>query len=99
MGAAEILPGTVLPGQGGRVMIKFYGSQLCPDCRAALSQLQGKGTPHEFVEITASLENLKAFLNLRDQSAAFEGVKAAGGIGIPAFVREDGTVTLDPASL
>ena len=72
-------------------MIKFYGSQLCPDCRAALAQLQEKGTPHEFVEITASLENLKAFLNLR--------VKAAGGIGIPAFVREDGTVTLDPASL
>ena len=73
--------------------------EACPDCRAALSQLQGKGTPHEFVEITANLENLKAFLNLRDQSAAFEGVKAAGGIGIPAFVREDGTVTLDPASL
>lgn len=80
-------------------MITFYGSQLCPDCRAALAQLQAKGTPHNFVEITASLDNLKAFLNLRDSSDAFAGVKAAGGIGIPAFVREDGTVTLDLEAL
>ena len=34
-------------------------------------------------------------LALRDSDPHYEAVKKNGGIGIPAFVLEDGTVTLD----
>ena len=33
---------------------------------------------------------------VRDTHPAFDAVKKHGGIGIPCFVKEDGTVTLDP---
>ena len=49
--------------------------------------------------MTADTANMKAFLNLRDREPAFapvrQGEKGQSFIGIPAFVREDGKVTLD----
>ena len=49
----------------------------------------------EFKNLSASLPDLKAYLALRDSDPHYEAVKKNGGIGIPAFVLEDGTVTLD----
>ena len=39
---------------------------------------------------------MKEFLRLRDTSPVFDEAKKNGSIGIPCFVLEDGTVTLDP---
>ncbi|MFR4335915.1 MAG: hypothetical protein ACLT3D_08315 [Lawsonibacter sp.] len=44
-------------------------------------------------DLSASLPDLKAYLALRESSPVFEGPKARGSLGIPCFVREDGTVT------
>lgn len=42
------------------------------------------------------MRNLKEFLRLRDKNAAFDVMRRVGGVGIPCFVLEDGTVTFKP---
>nr|WP_294526262.1 glutaredoxin [uncultured Fournierella sp.] len=54
------------------------GSHLCPDTLYALNRLS---------EAKAEID----FKNLSDP--AYADVRANGGIGIPCFVLEDGTVT------
>lgn len=76
-------------------MLKVYGSPMCPDCRECEANFDANGIEYEKIDINASLRNLKELLALRDSLAVFEPVKAQGGIGIPAIVAEDGTVTLD----
>ena len=73
-------------------MITVYTSPLCPDCRECKHRLT---TPSECPDITESMRNLKAFLKLRDTLAAFDPCRANGSVGIPAIVKEDGSVTLD----
>ena len=48
-----------------------------------------------FENLSESLESLKKYLSVRETSEMYAGVRAAGGIGIPCFVFEDGTKTLD----
>lgn len=76
-------------------MIKIYGTTTCPDCVLVDEQVKGNDK-YEVIDIGAHARNLKAFLNLRDTSPVFDEVKKNGGIGIPCFVLEDGTVTLNP---
>ena len=49
----------------------------------------------EFLDFADSLLNLKEFLKIRDENALFDAVREKGSIGIPAIVKEDGSVTLD----
>jgi len=74
-------------------MLKVYGTWLCPNCRAAEQHLIAAKVEFEFVDIFNSTANMKEFLKLRDNEQAFQDVKAKGGIGIPAFVKENGMVT------
>lgn len=76
-------------------MLKLYGTPLCPDCVEAVEKLEEKGLPYEYHDITGSTAELKAFLAVRDREERFAPVKQAGGIGIPCFVTEDGSVTLE----
>lgn len=77
-------------------MLKFYGSPICSGCREALELFEKKGfSQYEFIEITASTENLRAFLKLRDEREELAEARKEGRIGIPCFVREDGSVTLE----
>ena len=76
-------------------MLKVYGAEICPDCRDFKVLMAQRGFEAEYVEITEDTQKLRAFLQLRDHDAAFEPVRERGSIGIPAFVREDGEVTLD----
>ncbi|MCI2154297.1 glutaredoxin [Erysipelotrichaceae bacterium Oil+RF-744-GAM-WT-6] len=76
-------------------MIRIYGSPHCPDCVACKAAFDEKGTPYEFIDITGSMPNLKAFLKMRDHLPLFEEVKERGSVGIPAIEKEDGTITLD----
>lgn len=76
-------------------MIRVYGSPLCPDCVAFEENLNRYEIPYEFTDITSAIPNLKEFLHLRDHDPAFDEVKKNGSVGIPAVVREDGSVTTD----
>ena len=75
-------------------MLKIYGSMMCPDCVKCREDLDRAGVPYEYLDFADSLWNLKVFLDLRDKDTAFEELKAAGKIGIPCILREDGSVTL-----
>ena len=76
-------------------MLKIYGSMLCPDCVDCCRDLKEAKIEFEFCDFADSLLNLKEFLKLRDGSSAFDELRAAGKIGIPCIVREDGSFTLD----
>ena len=75
--------------------VTVVGSHLCPDTLYALCELRGKDVEVDFKNLSSSLPDLKEYLALREGSEIYDGVKAAGGIGIPCFVLEDGTKTLD----
>ena len=75
--------------------VTVIGSHLCPDTLYALNKLVEAKADITFQNLSASLPDLKAYLALRESSPVFEGPKARGSLGIPCFVREDGTVTLE----
>lgn len=75
-------------------MIRIYGSMLCPDCVACRQALDAAGVAYEYLDFSENLKHLKEFLKLRDTLPLFDDVKAAGGIGIPCIVREDGSASL-----
>ena len=76
-------------------MITIYGSMLCKDCVICREELDKAGVFYDYRDIADDLQNLKAFLAIRDDEPIFEGVKKEGGIGIPCILREDHSVTLD----
>lgn len=75
--------------------MKVYGAQICIDCRNYRAIQKARGFEAEYVEIIENTTNLKEFLAIRDNDPLFDAVRANGGIGIPLFVKEDGTKTLD----
>ena len=76
-------------------MLKVYGAEICGECRMFKEIMAERGFEVEYVEITASVPNMWEFLRMRDREAAFAPVRERGTIGIPAFVKEDGEITLD----
>ncbi len=82
-------------------MITMYGMISCPDCSYVVAQIgeiaKARGeSGFVFVDIGEDVRNMKRFIRLRDTAPAFDSVRGSGSIGIPCFVREDGTVTLKP---
>ncbi len=75
--------------------MKIYGTDLCPDCVEAKKKLDEKNIPYDYVDITASIGNLKAFVKMRDEEPAFDEAKKAGAVGVPAFVLDDGEIRLE----
>ena len=75
--------------------VTVVGSHLCPDTLYVLNKLVEAGADIEFKNLSASLPDLKVYFKLRDTEAMYEKVKEGGGIGIPCFILEDGTKTLD----
>mgnify|MGYP001639234972 FL=1 len=76
-------------------MIKIYGMKSCPDCVAVDRQVDGDSR-YQVIDIGEHVSLLKEFLRLRDNSPVFDEAKKKGYAGIPCFVLEDGTVTLNP---
>lgn len=72
-------------------MTKIYVMESCPDC-TDVKALYSNNPNYELVDIGAQARNLKEFLALRDHHAAFAKVREKGTIGIPCFVKEDGSV-------
>ena len=75
-------------------MTKVYVTATCPDCSEVKARLSGN-PDFEIIDICSHVRNLKEFIRLRDSSPAFDSVKAAGSIGIPCFVEEDGRISFD----
>lgn len=67
---------------------------MCPDCVECEKNFDRCGIPYRFVDINASLSNLKQFLILRDSSPVFDRCKKVSDIGLPALVKDDGEVFL-----
>ena len=76
-------------------MIKIYGMKSCPDCVAVDRQVEGDSR-YQVIDIGEHVRLLKEFLRLRDNNPVFDEAKEKGYAGIPCFVLEDGTVTLNP---
>ena len=74
-------------------MIKMFVMHTCPDCEYVEKQVEGN-PDFEIIDIGKHVRNLKQFLDLRDSNPAFDEAKAIGDVGIPCYVREDGSVTL-----
>ena len=74
-------------------MIKVYVMESCPDC-VEVKQRYSNDPGFELVDIGKQARDLKEFLVLRDTHPAFVKVRERGNIGIPCFVKEDGTVII-----
>ena len=61
--------------------------------------MNAAGVLFDYVDITVSTANMKEFLHLRDTRKEFDAVKKAGSIGVPCFLKEDGSVILDSRTL
>ena len=74
----------------------MYGSRICPDCVWAEEKLlKRQNIELEYRQITKNVGLLKEFLAYRDNEKIFEAVKKGGYIGIPFFILEDGSMTLN----
>jgi glutaredoxin-related protein len=80
-------------------MIKIYGMPTCPYCDYIHEQVIGREDEFEYINIGENIRNMSAFMRLRDADPVFDEMKAIGDVGIPAFVLEDGTVTIEPADV
>ena len=67
--------------------------ESCPDC-TEVKALYANRPEYELIDIGQQARNLKEFLALRDHHPAFAKVRERGNIGIPCFVREDGSVAI-----
>ena len=74
-------------------MTRIYVMESCPDC-AQVKQLYKDNPECELIDIGQQARSLKEFLALRDKHSAFAKVRERGNIGIPCFVKEDGTVII-----
>lgn len=75
--------------------VTVIGSHLCPDTLYALNRLSEARAEIEFKNLSASLPDLKAYLAQWDNNPLYAAIRDNGGIGIPCFVLEDGSTTLD----
>ena len=60
-------------------MIKIYGMSSCPDCTYVEKQVIGN-EHYEIIDIGAHVRNLKQFMQLRDQTPAFDAAKRIGTV-------------------
>lgn len=73
-------------------MIKIYVMSTCPDC-TQVKNLAANDPRYQLIDIGEHVRNLKEFLKLRDARPEFIEIKQQGMVGIPTFLREDGSVT------
>ncbi len=76
-------------------MFKIYGSEMCPDCVACKMNFDTNNVEYEFIDINENLHNLSEFLKHRDVNPVFNRCKEINDIGLPALMREDGSLFLD----
>lgn len=75
-------------------MIKMYVMKTCPYCEYVERQLEGNNN-FKIIDIGSHVRYMHEFLKLRDHNPVFDEAKRTGDVGIPCYVLEDGTVTLN----
>ena len=80
-------------------MVKIYGLKTCPYCDFVKQQLKGREDEFQYIDIGTNVKYMHEFIDRRDHRPEFDHSKEIGDIGIPAFVLEDGSITLDPAKV
>ena len=66
-------------------------------CDFIQEQITGREDEFEYINIGEHIRYLSAFMRLRDTNPVFDRMKEIGDVGVPAFVFEDGRVSIDPA--
>ena len=74
--------------------LTVIGSHVCPDTIYALNELVKKGVEVDFKDLLSCHADLKAYLNLREQSPLYADIRGTERLGVPCFIKEDGTTTL-----
>ena len=67
-----------------------FGSKLWPDCPEVEEFLSRNNIKYAYIDITASMFNLKQFFKYRDNYPAFRYAREKGLIGIPILVVNNG---------
>ncbi len=70
--------------------VLVFGNRHWPDCGPAKEFLSENGIDFVYLDITDNMINLKRFLKLRDEKPEFKEIKAAGRVGLPCIVINDG---------
>lgn len=78
-------------------MIKIYGMPTCPYCDYIYEQVKDRKEEFEYINIGENIRSLGTFIRMRDKEPVFDHLKAIGDVGVPAFVFEDGRISVDPA--
>ena len=78
-------------------MIKIYGMPTCPYCDYVYEQVKERTAEFQYINIGENISYLSAFMRLRDTNPVFDRMKEIGDVGMPAFVFEDGRVSVAPA--
>lgn len=77
-------------------MITMVGNHICKDCVAALEVIERERLPIEFHDMEKALDHVKEFMSIREGNPElYREARENNQIGIPVFVLEDGTVTMD----
>lgn len=74
--------------------ITVIGSHLCPDTLYALNQLSASGVEITFQDILSCHAALRTYLHIRETSELYAAIRGTERLGVPCFVREDGSMTL-----
>ena len=75
--------------------VKVIGTPLCPDTLYALNRFTAAGVEADFQDILSCHEVLLDYLRIRESSPLYEEIRGARRLGIPCFVGEDGSMTLN----
>ncbi len=78
-------------------MMKIYGMPTCAYDDCVQEQMKGRENEFTYINIGENIRNMSEFTRMRDTSPVFDHCKEIGDVGIPAFVFEDGRISIDPA--
>ena len=75
--------------------ITVLGSHLCPDTLYAVNQLAAAGVDTKYLDILSCYADLRMYLHIRETSPLYESIRGTDRLGVPLFIREDGSMTLE----
>lgn len=77
----------------------YFFSSLCKDTPPFNDALTELGIECKAVDITASMANLKRFLQIRDTENAYASRRGTPSVGVPVLITEDGAFLFSPEEL
>ena len=75
--------------------VTVIGSHLCPDTLYVLNCLTAADVEASFQDILSCHAALQTYLHVRETSELYADIRGTQRLGVPCFVREDGTMTLE----